>query len=165
MAEDKKATDLKKLCMTLYGIYALSAVLQFFGSTVLVGLLALVIAYILTVSNRTLARDTIYERHLQWMSRTFWIGSGVLVPAAVVIATVLIWNLTDVASLASSLSGDDPLAMINGIKNYMDNNMAKVSLITVATAVPTALWWLRRCWIGYALVKAGKPVENVKSWL
>jgi len=165
MTEDKNMPDYKKLCITLYGVYALSAVLQFFFETVLLGILALVIAYILTVINGARAKDTIYDSHFQWLSRTFWIGGGVIVPAAAVIAAILIWNLTDIASLTSSISGDYPVAMMSGIQSYMDNNMTKVSLITMATVVPTAIWWIRRCWVGYALVKAGKPVENVKSWL
>ncbi|MCK5556064.1 MAG: hypothetical protein KAI76_07495 [Alphaproteobacteria bacterium] len=165
MEKDKNIIDYKKLCITLYGVYALSAVLQFFFETVLLGIIALVIAYILTAVNRARAKDTIYDSHFQWLSRTFWIGGGVIVPAAAVIAAILIWNLTDIAFLASSMRGDDPAAMMSGIQSYMDNNMTKVSLITMATIVPTAIWWIRRCWVGYVLVKVGKPVENVKSWL
>ncbi len=165
MAEDKDTTDFKKLCVTLYGVYALSSVLQFVQETILIGLLALVVAYILTVSNKPRAKDTIYESHLQWLSRTFWIGGGVIVPAAAVIAAILIWNLTDVSSLVVSLKGSNPTALMNGVQSYIDNNITKVSLIAMTTMAPTAIWWIRRCWIGYTLVKEGKPIENVKSWL
>ena len=90
MTKTMKPADLKKLCLTLYGIYAASAVLQFFEETLLLGLLALVIAYILGASKNEDAKGTPYASHLRWMSRTFWIGTAVVVPAAIVIATALI---------------------------------------------------------------------------
>ncbi len=158
-------TDLRKLCMTLYGVFGLSAVLQFVEATILLGLLALTIAYILTKCKYEAARDTPYASHLRWMLRTFWIGTGVIVPVAVLIATALILMLTNIADVVTAMSGDDPTAIMSSVQAYMTQNLTKISLITAVTMVPTILWWVRRCWIGFALARDEKPVTNVTSWL
>jgi uncharacterized membrane protein len=157
--------DLKKLCMVTYGLYGISAVLQFFEATLLPGLLALVIAYILMRSKREEAKDTPYASHLQWMNRTFWIGTGVIVPVAVIIATVLVLTFTDITAVVTAMNGDNPDAMMGNIQGYIADNMKKVNMIVSFTLVPTVVWWMRRCWTGYALAKEGSPVENVTTWL
>lgn len=100
MSEEK--ADLRKFCIILYAVYALSALSQFFEITLLPGLLALIIAYIQGNAKKGAAKDTPYASHLRWLSRTFWIGTGVIVPVAVVIAAYLIWTFTDISSIANS---------------------------------------------------------------
>ena len=157
--------DYKKLCLNLYIAYAASSVLQFSELTLLAGLIILIAAYIMCEIKKWDAKDTPYASHMRWMSRTFWIGTGVIMPIAVVIATVLILKLTNISSITSAMKGDDPEAIMTGIQIYMEQNMKKVGLITTLTMAPTVIWWLRRCWVGYKLAKDGKPVENVMSWL
>jgi uncharacterized membrane protein len=165
MAETAKPVDLQKLFIMLYGVYAASAVLQFFKQTLLLGLLALVIAYIVGNSKKVNTEGTPYASHLRWLNRTFWIGSGVIVPIAVVIAAFLICYLTDIFSILNTVQGGDWDDLMGAVQNYMQQNMAKISAITLITLAPTVIWWMRRCWIGYTLAKAKKPVENVTSWL
>lgn len=160
-----KETGLRKLCMMLYGIYALSVVLQFAEETLLIGLIALIIAYVLTKARHAAAQGTPYASHLRWMLRTFWIGTGVIVPVAVIIATGLILTFTDIATIVPAMNNDDPGDIMGGVQAYMDKNLQKISLITFLTLAPTVIWWLRRCWVGYALAKNEKPVENVTTWL
>ena len=162
---DTPDSHLRKLCMTLYATYAASAILQFFEQTLILGLLALIIAYILSSTKKKAAKNTIYATHLRWMNRTFWIGTGIIVPVAMIIASFLIWQFTNVETLAGLFTGEDTDTLMNNLQGYIQENMTKISVITFITMIPTVLWWLRRCWIGYSLAEAGKPVENVTTWL
>jgi len=165
MTEDKKTKKLKNICIIIYGFYALSAVLQFNQATLLIGLLVLVIGYILNVDKKNVqqAKDTIFKNHFRWALRTFWIGTAVLLPLATIIATALIMQFTEVTSIIDSLNNQDEL-MLN-IKNYMENDMTKVTLLSMIPMLPVLVWWLRRCWYGYELLKQNKTIENVTSWL
>ena len=165
MAEAAKTDNLQKICITLYGVYALSTILQFFEETILVGLLALTIAYIIGNSKKKSAVDTPYASHLRWMYRTFWIGSLVIIPVSIVILACLILAFTDVASFVKSLGDADPEVITNSLTSYFQGNMTKLSFITTMAGIPAAAWWIRRCWVGYVLAKEGKPVVKVTSWL
>lgn len=158
--------NLKNHLTYVYGIYAASAVLQFFETTLVLGLLFLVVAYILNISKKEklAAVGTPFESHLHWARRTFWLGTGVIVPAAMVVAFILILNFTDVSGLRAAMNNSDPDIMMQGVQGYMGKGMDKASSITTIAMIPTAIWWVWRCWTGYVLAKAGKPVENVKSW-
>jgi uncharacterized membrane protein len=63
------------------------------------------------------------------------------------------------------MDGDSDADMMKAVQNYMEGNEAKASSMMIAIMIPATVWWLRRLWIGYRLVKDGKPVENVTSWL
>jgi len=165
MTEDAKPASLQKYCMVLYAAYALSAVMDFFEDTVFLGLLVLTAAYILGNSKKKAAEGTPYASHLRWMYRTFWIGSAIIVPLAVIFAAGLVWAFTDIAPVATAMANGDPDALMSSVHHYIEQNMNKVSLLTMTMTVPTAVWWIRRCWVGCLLAKAGKPVENVTSWL
>ena len=157
--------DLRKHCMLLYGLYALSAVLQFFNKTVLIGFAAVVIAYFMTTARKGAAKDTAFASHLRWMLRTFWIGTAVIFPVAIIIASILVLIFTDFVPVMDAMNETVPEATMDTLHNYMQGNMTKISLITIPIMLLSALWWLRRCWAGYVLAKDGKPVEKVTSWL
>ncbi len=161
MLGEGKIFGLRNVSMALYGTYTLSVLMQFFEQTMTLGLLLMVIAYIINRDRRKTAKDTPYESHLQWMSRTFWIGTGVVMPLAIIIATVLILTFTDVSSVATS----DPDALMSGITSYIYGNMSKIMMLTSISMIPTAVWWLRRCWIGFDLARSEEPIKNVKTWL
>lgn len=168
MTEDAKPADLRNFCIMLYGIYAVSIVLGGMGPTVLIvllGLLLVIIAYILMRSKREAAKDTPFASHLRWMNRTFWIGTGIIFPMALIISSFLIWTFTDLASVTDSLMQGDPDAMMGTIQSYVENSQTKAFMIGIVTMLPAVIWWLHRCWIGYTLARDGKPVENVTSWL
>jgi uncharacterized membrane protein len=161
----EKENELRKTCITLYALYVISAILQFSELTLLPGLVMLIGAYIWGNSKQKLSKDTVYASHIRWLYRTFWIGSGVIVPLAVLIATLLIIAFTDIISVINTLDTGDPDSTIASITNYMHTNMMKITLITMVSMVPTVLWWIRRCWVGYKLASDGKAVDNVTSWL
>ncbi len=165
MTEDAKPEKFQKLCLVLYAAYAASAVMDFFEDTVALGLLLLTVAYFIGNSRRQAASGTPYASHLRWLNRTFWIGSAVIVPIAVTFAAILVLIFTDIGSITTAMTSGDPNAIIASVKNYTQTNMSKVSLLLLTMTVPTAVWWVRRCWVGYILAKAGKPVDNVTSWL
>ena len=54
---------------------------------------------------------------------------------------------------------------MSAIQTYIAQNLRKVSSITMITTIPTVIWWLRRCYVGYDLADKGQPVEKVTSWL
>src|SRR3972149_3409119 len=166
LAENKNAmADLRKHCLLLYSLYTLSAVLQFFDKTILIGLAALAIAYFLTTAKKEAAKNTPFASHLRWMLRTFWIGTAVIFPIAVIIATFLVLTLTDLIPVMDALNLDNPEAAVNTLQDYMQNNITKMLLIAAPVRIPAALWWIRRFWIGCLLAREGKPVEKVTSWL
>lgn len=158
-------SPLQRDTVVLYAVYAVSALLQFYGPTIMIGLVALLAAYGVGTAKKKAAVNTPYESHLQWLSRTFWIGSAVIVPIAVLIASGLILALTDLVTILNTAQAGDPGALMGAINAYMAQNFTKIALITLATTLPTAGWWLGRCWRGYTLAKQGKPVEKVMSWL
>lgn len=164
MSDTIESPTLQKLCIQLYGIYALSAVLQFFEETFLVGLLALTIAYIIGNSKKEAAKNTPYASHLRWMYRTLWIGSLVIIPAGLLIGAVLVFIFTDTSMITGTLDNGDPDVAMGGIQGYLAHNMTKITILTTITTIPTAAWWINRCWVGYVLAKDGKPVENVTRW-
>lgn len=160
MMTDEK---LKNFLVTIYGAYAVSAMMQFFESTLMLGLFLLTVAYILLVCRRGVA-GSLYESHRRWLNRTLWIGSLIAAVAAIVSAW-LVWTFTDISALTQSVKSGDPGAVMNAVNAYMDDNATRISLLTLITSVPTAAWWLRRCWAGYILLKAEQPVANVTTWL
>lgn len=161
MLGEGKLFDLRKTCLALYGAYGAAILMQFFEQAMMPGLLLMVIAFIITRDRRAAAKGTPYESHLRWLTRTFWIGTGVVMPLAIVVATALILQFTDISSIATS----DPDALMSGISNYIYGNMSKIMMLSSVSMIPTAVWWLHRCWIGFALARDEEPVKNVTTWL
>ncbi len=165
---DNKTTEqLKHNCTMIYALYALSSILQFHETTLIPGLLTIIVAFALNVSKNTkkTAEGTIFESHLQWAFRTFWIGSLVLLPIAVAISTGLILAFTSVSSIASPDVVENSQALMNAIHTFLNDDIATVTLLSLITMAPLLVWWLRRCWIGYKALQADKPIENITSWL
>ena len=163
---ERKTSRSSKTCIILYGIYAVGAVLQVSSDVTMMCLSILVLAIASHIGNKkkAAAMDTPYASHLRWLYRTAWIASCVAIPVNLGLSAGLIWAFTDVSSLADKMDGD-PGALVNAMQSYMDNNMTKISIFNMLGAAPPTLWWLHRCWRGYVLVKVGKPVEKVTSWL
>lgn len=153
--------DPQKQILTIYAIYVVSSLLQFFNETVLVGLLALVIGYILNHSKKLKeeVKNTPYDSHLRWMSRTFWIGTAVLTPLAMILAGFIVWNFTDLPSIITTMESNPEAAM-----GAITKDATKASRIADACMIPAVIWWIRRCWRGYELARAEMPVDDVTSW-
>jgi uncharacterized membrane protein len=167
MLEDAETQKLRKRCFVLYGLYALSAALQVSDDLTTLGLslLTLAIAGHLGNAKKEAAKDTPYASHLRWLYRTAWIASCVAIPVNLGLSTALIWAFTDVGAIAHSVMNGDPDALTQDLQGYIAGNMTKISIFNMIGAAPPTIWWLHRCWRGYVLLKEGKPVENVTSWL
>lgn len=162
---DNNDKNLGTLCKYLYGIYALTMIMQMALDTMLVGMLGMLVALIITYVKQPSAKGTPYETHIQWMLRTFWIGGGVYLPVVTVIGFLFVYPSIDTNAIQESLlSGEitDP----NQIYDILlrDNKMLMIGS-ALATMGPFMAWWLWRCWKGYKALKDGKAVENVMSWL
>ena len=165
MTGEEKSEDLRKFCITLYGAYAVSIVLGFFEDTLVLSLFLMIVAWIMGGFKKKKAVGTPYASHLLWMNRSLWIGSGVYAPIALVVSGFLISTFTDSAPILQAMDSGDPDVVMASLQGYLTQNTTKMLLLTLVTTLPVGLWWLRRCWLGYKLVKEDKPVENVKSWL
>ena len=165
MTEDAKTKDLRKFCITLYGAYAVSIILSFFEETLVLSLFLMIIAWILGNSKKKKTAGTPYDSHLHWMNRSLWIGSGVYAPIALTISFFLISTFTDSTPIFQAMDSGDQDMVMGALQNYLTENTTKIQLLTLVTTLPVGIWWLRRCWIGYGLVKKDRPVENVTSWL
>ncbi len=157
-------TKLQNISITVYIAYSLGAVLQFFDATMMAGLVAIALAGFIANQNRKNVKGTVFESHLRWMNRTLWIGALVIVPLAVVLTGVLIFVFTDAASLVHTLLGGDAHAILSTIKKYFSDNMVRIHVIAVITTAVPVIWTVHRCWRGYVLAHAEKPVENVTRW-
>ena len=159
--------QLKEYCTALYILYPISIVCQFFQTTLFFGLFLLLIVYGFNVSQKRRAsvKDTVFENHLIWLLRTFYISTGVYFPIAMVIATYLVTKYTDILSIGSSVDASDSEALMSSIQNFMSGEMSKMFIISIATFAPVVLWCFRRYWVGFRLLRQEKPVKNVTSWL
>ncbi len=157
-------TKLQNACITVYIVYALGAVLQFFDRTMLAGLIAITLAGFIANQNRKNVKGTVFESHLRWMNRTLWIGALVIVPLAVILTGVMIFVFTDAASFVHALLSGNPHIISSAIKKYFSGNMMRISVIAYITTALPVTWVVHRCWRGYVLAHAGKPVENVTRW-
>ncbi|MBU6475389.1 MAG: hypothetical protein KGL10_07480 [Alphaproteobacteria bacterium] len=155
---------LQETCTTLYIVYALGAVLQFFDDTMLAGLLALAIAGALANRNRKKFRGTIFESHLRWMNRTLWIGALALTPAAIALTCLLLFTFTDAGTLVRTLTSGNLDAIMAGTQGYLAGNLIRLEVITETTTALPVLWFVRRCWRGYVFARDAMPVDNVTSW-
>lgn len=161
----EKNTGLHNICLFIYVSFMAGGVMQFAESTLLAGLVLLIVGYFVLALREKAATGTLYESHLRWLNRTFWIGSAVIVPIATIAGFLLILNNTDMSALMAAQESGDPEMIASSISAYIEQNGKTVSLITLATGLPTGFWWLRRCWAGFSRLQKGLPVEKVTSWL
>lgn len=158
---------LKHTCVMIYALYALSSILQFHEITLIPGLLTIIVAFILNTSKTTNneAKGTIFESHLQWAKRTFWIGTLVLLPVALTISAGLILAFTSISSVATANNANNYEALMSDIYSFLNKEIGTIMLFSLVTMAPLLFWWIRRCWVGYKTLQEDKPVENVTSWL
>lgn len=150
----------------IYGLFAVSVILQFDLMTAIIGLIGLVAAYFVLIAKKSAVKDTPFEQHYIWLNRTFWIGTAVYFPIAVILAAALILTMTDIAGVVLSASADgDPARMMMNIQNYLDNSMSKIWTILAATMGPPTIWWLWRCWKGFDALHKSATLKNPNSWL
>lgn len=163
-ARNKKNLD---FCRVLYALYAASLLSFATDTTVsLLGLAAGIAGICMAYARRSGLRHTPCESHITYLIRTFWIGSGVWLPIATVIAAYVIWTYSDTGALDAVLSGQavDVLSLTALTEQYLAANRALLTTTLLSTFGPVAAWWLWRCFKGYRLLAAGKPVTSPQGW-
>jgi|GEM_PF-3793502 len=158
---------LKDYCTVLYILYPISIVCQFFESTLLFGVFLFLFSYTLNVAQkkRPSVKDTVFENHLRWLLRTFYISTGVLFPISMIAATYLVTKFTNIMSLGNMVDVTDTANLMSSIQNFMSGEMSKMAIISIATFAPVVLWCFIRYFSGYMQLRQDKPVENVTRWL
>ena len=163
--EEEKHPELRAFCMVLYVITALSAVLQVFESTLMVGLLFLVVAYMMVGAQKMTARKTIYQSHIEYVAKTLSMGMGVIFPIAMVLAIYLIWKNTDISAIKAAIDSDDPDSMMSIVNRYVTGGMQIAQDIILKTMALPVFWWVRRCLVGFLRAKNSEPVDYPDSWI
>lgn len=160
--------NLRQLCLMLYGLY-IASLLSFCTDSAIAGLGAIAgtVGVILAYAKRGSAKNTPFESHFHYLIRTFWIGGGVWFPVATVLASGLIFILSDLAPIYDAMSqGEMDIFAIAGlVEQYLADNKTFLISILAATFTPVALWWLWRCSRGYLLARGSKPIAKPDSWL
>jgi uncharacterized membrane protein len=158
-------TDLKKLCLILYGVWVGSFLLLFGGPTMGLGTVAMLAGAGVAYAKRKEAAGTPFESHLTWLIRTFWIGTGVYLPVLMTVAMIAIWTQVDIPTLSEQVA-TGAVGSPEQLQKVLVMQYGPLMLaLTIFLVLPFVGWWLWRCQRGYALAKEEKPVEKVKSWL
>ena len=158
--------EMPKLCRLLYGIFAFSLILQFGNAwSALVGSLAVIAGIILVYIERKKARGSLYENHLHWLVRTFWIGGSIYLPVVTVLGSIVFLGMADHTVINQAISNTDaqvdPQALV---QQFVASNMGLFRWTMFGFMAPFGVWWLWRCWYGFKRLQEGKPIPNVMSW-
>lgn len=162
MNDDKKG--MYRLCMGLYAVYGLSCVMQFSPLVVLAATAALTVAIVVAHVARRRAKDTIYESHLQWLVRTFWIGGAVYLPVMTVAAAVIIFSEVDhTAVRAAAEAGETSVEALMTI--LVTENRSVFTMVYFSLFLPFTGWWIYRCVSGVLRLKKGEAVPDPERWI
>lgn len=153
-----------KLCLMLYIIFGVSMLLQFIHIwTAALGSAAVLAGIIMVYVERKKTYGSLVGNHLQWLTRTFWIGGAVYLPIMTVIGTGVTFFLLDFEPLRETMATGEA-KMDQLLQTLLSSNQKLIYLCFLGTSVPFALWWWWRCWYGYARLKKGLPIPNATSW-
>lgn len=147
----------------IYILFALGAALCFSSISFLIlsGILAVIIGIFMAYAGRRQTEDKVLKSHHRWQIRTFWIGNLVLIPVALLANLLLLYLLTDIDVIFSTAArgqyGADIATMQQVIIDFETQNALTLLGVKLATYGLVLVWWLRRCWLGYEALKAGKP--------
>lgn len=161
MAQDQN----EKIATYLYATLAASMALQMSFTTMLPGMIAMIIIVFIAYQQRRKNKDNYLASHFDWMIRTFWIGGGVYLPLLTLLGAIYLHQTLDLAPLQNAiLSGSvqDPQQMMDMLMTQQGGLMTKIMLLTT---IPFMGWWLWRCWKGFKALRIKTAVTNVKSWV
>jgi uncharacterized membrane protein len=165
MGETTGNEGLRNLCLSLYLIYAVSMLMQLVPVTILPGSFLIIAALIAAYARRERAKGTVFESHLQWLIRTFWIGGGIYMPVLTLAAFCFAWSRFDMGAVQNAIEGgavNDTDALIRMVLEKNETLLFQVGLIIT---LPVAIWWIARCWRGWLFLKANEPMPDVMRWL
>lgn len=163
----EKEKEIKDYCIALYLMYPLSLICQFFETTMFFGLLLFLFSWLFNSyqKSRKELKDSVFENHLRWLLRTFYISTGVFMPISAVIAAILTFKFVDINTLLNSVTPENSMSIINSVDSFMHNEMQKMTIISMITFSPVIIWCGRRYWIGFKKLQDNKPIENITSWM
>ena len=156
---DEKYPEQRTFSMALYMIAGTSAVLQLFSSTIILGLILLVLSFLMAKMQRVTARETTYSSHVEWTYNTLSTGTFVLFPISACIAIYFIFKNTDIAGVKDAMNSDDMDVLFTGAQNYISRATPYAKNISMITLTPPVLWWVRRCVAGFLRAKNSEPVD------
>ncbi len=156
---------MKNYCLSLYALYVISTFMQFSAWLALPGLVLLMVAYILNLTGKKRAAGTVYESHMRWLLRTFYIGTCVLLPVFAILAELTLLVTTDISGYTAALDTHDPAVMSAMLDAYLQANATQAAIIFCVFLTPPTLWLLWRWWKGGTLAQVGQPIENVTRWI
>jgi len=163
--EQNPRPELRAFAIAVYTVSGLSAVLQLYASTVILGVILLLFAWFMNKAQRITAAGTLYASHAEWAARTLSRGTFFVFPAAFVVGAWLVWENTDMQSLKTVLNSDDMDVAMNGLQAYISKSMPIIARTSVLAMIPAVLWWVRRCVSGILKAHKGLPVDYPDSWI
>lgn len=160
-----KAPDPFILCTLFYGLYAAGMIMQFAPQTFIIGSIGMLVAIILVYTQRDRHSGTIYESHIRWLIRTFWIGGGVYLPILTIMASAFLYWEMDYTFLQGVMTEQNTPSADEVDKLFWQANGQLITITSYCALVPAATWWLWRCGKGYQHLKNRTVVPNIMSWI
>ena len=155
----------KKLCLMLYIIFGVSMLLQFISIwTAVVGTAAVLAGIIMVYVERRKTYGSLVGNHLQWLTRTFWIGGAVYLPIMTIVGTAVTFFMLDFEPLREQMATGEA-KMETLIQTLLISNQKVIYFSYLGTCAPFALWWWWRCWYGFKRLKKNLPIPNATSWV
>ncbi len=161
--ENFDAREMTAITYAIYGILALGMVAQFTLYTFLPGSVAVICAVVYAYIKRKELKDTFFESHYRWMTRTFWIGGAVYLPVATILLSVYQLFAMDMTPLFAAMrEGDHDVQSLMGM--LYENNSRMIFRSSVAVLGIFAIWWWWRCLRGVWQLRKGQPLPDVMRW-
>lgn len=157
-----------RTCTAVYAIFvvAMIAPLLFVGYvSMAVSFAALTIAIIVAYAKQDEARGTVYESHIRWLIRTFWIGGGIYLPILTLIGSVYIFRHLDY-QIFTTAAQNGAAATPAEVATIMAQHYKGLFINTTrVTGGIFTLWWVLRCLSGYLVLRRNKAIANPTSWI
>ena len=137
---------------------------------VFAGSVLLLVATVKCYKRRKQVPDTVYENHYQWLIRTFWVGTAVVMPLATMAATVYIFKNSDLAYLQKlfdmGVAANFEISWFeDALKAYYADNIKMLLTATIPAGGFVLFWWFGRLIKGYKRLKMNMHLPFVTSWL
>tara|TARA_B100000686_G_C16763300_1_gene960143 strand:+ start:1632 stop:2168 length:537 start_codon:yes stop_codon:yes gene_type:complete len=143
----------------IYALLAFGAAACFisYGIIFLAGLLAVTVGIIMAYFERKRQESPLYHSHARWQIRTFWIGNLIVFPVAMIAHFILIYMFTDFDTMVTSAySGQYGMSVSQieaDILAFQEANLIEMIAIKWATYGLALIWWTKRLYDGYRLLK------------
>lgn len=158
---------LQEHILILYYLYASSVIFQLSGWTATLGILLNTGAIIFTYTKRKSYAHTPYQSHIIWLLRTFWLGTGILLPIATIIATIIAFQFGDFMMVIDTIYlgriGTEA-ELIQLFEDYVSDHRGFLITTCAITFGPIFVWWVWRCWVGFKKARKAEPIDTPKAW-